>query len=167
MIMMRSLSILGLLVLAGGHALAQEPDALGTFNDWEAYAYKANDAKVCFAFSKPTKSEASKKVRRDEVRFMVTNHTGQKVKGQVSTIIGYPFKEGSAVKLTIDETSFEMFPQGDMAWAGDSDKDIVEAMKAGSTMTLSGTSWKGTDTTDSYSLTGISAAIDKINEACK
>ena len=67
MIMMRAFLILGVVALADGQALAQEPDALGTFSDWEAYAYKANGAKVCFAFSKPSKSEASKKVRRDEV----------------------------------------------------------------------------------------------------
>jgi hypothetical protein len=167
MIMLRLSPILALSAALAGPALAQEPDALGTFDAWEAYSYKASDSKVCFAFAKPQKSEASRKVRRDEVRFMVTNHTGKKVRGEVSTIIGYPFKEGSAVKLTIDEKSFEMFPQSDMAWAGDTDREIVAAMKAGKTMKLSGVSWKGTETTDTYSLDGISAAIDKIDDACK
>ena len=34
-------------------------------------------------------------------------------------------------------------------------------------MQVEGTSWRGTVTTDTYSLTGIAAAIDKIDEACK
>ena len=56
---------------------------------------------------------------------------------------------------------------GDTAWAEKDDADIVAAMKDGKTLKVSGTSWKGTETTDSYSLAGISAAIDEIDSACK
>ncbi len=167
MIMKSLFRILAAAVVAAGPAFAQEPDHLGTFTDWEAATYKAPDSKVCFAYSVPKKTKASRKVDRGEVRFIVTNYPGRKVKGQVSTIIGYPFKEGSAVKLKIDDTEFDLYPVTDMAWAGDNDKEIVDAMKNGKAMTLAGTSWKGTETTDSYSLDGISAAVKKIDEACK
>lgn len=158
-----------LLIFAGlgtATALAEDPKKLDTFKDWEAYSYNAPDSKVCFAFSEPKKSEASKKAKRDAIRFIVTNHPGKKVQGQISTIIGYPFKEGSEVKLEIDDKSFALFPVGDTAWAGDEDAAIVEAMKGGTSLKVTGTSWKGTETTDSYSLAGISAAIDEIDKAC-
>ena len=165
--MKRLFPILAALVVAAHPALAQEPDHLGTFDDWEAATYKAPDSKVCFAYSVPKKTKSSRKVDRGEVRFIVTNYPGRKVRGQVSTIIGYPFKEGSVVKLKIDDTEFDLYPVTDMAWAGDNDKDIVAAMKAGKTMTLDGVSWKGTETSDSYSLAGITAAVEKIDAACK
>jgi hypothetical protein len=40
-------------------------------------------------------------------------------------------------------------------------------MKNGKKLSVTGTSWKGTETTDHYSLSGISAAMDKIDSACK
>ncbi|MCA0432109.1 MAG: DUF1176 domain-containing protein [Proteobacteria bacterium] len=165
--MKRLFPILAALILAGGPAAAQEPDHLGTFNDWDVAAYKAPKSKVCFAYSLPKKSEASRKVDRGEVRFIVTNQPGNKVKGEVSTIIGYPFKEGSTVKLTIDDKEFDLYPDGDMAWAGNTDKSIVAAMKAGKNMKLEGVSWKGTETVDTYSLSGITAALKTIDDACK
>jgi hypothetical protein len=156
-----------LILACAGAAHAEDPVKLGTFKDWQAYTYTAPDSKVCFAFSEPKKSEASKKAKRDAIRFIVTNYPGRKVKGQISTIIGYPFKEGSSVKLAIDDKAFNLFPVGDTAWAGDEDSAIVAAMKEGTTLKVSGTSWKGTETTDNYSLSGISAAIEEIDKACK
>lgn len=148
-------------------ALAEgEPEKLGGFKDWEAYTYQAPNSKVCFAFSEP-QAKLPAKVKRDAIQFIVTNYPGRKVKGQISTIIGYPFKEGATVKLSIDNKSFDLFPVGDTAWAGDTDVEIVAAMKKGTTLKIEGVSWKGTATTDTYSLAGISAAIDKIDSACK
>jgi len=40
-------------------------------------------------------------------------------------------------------------------------------MKGGTSLIVKGTSSRGTLTTDKYSLLGISAALDKIGEACK
>lgn len=151
-------------------ALAQssdEPKKLGAFKDWQAFTYKAPDSKVCFAFSEPKKSQSTREAKRGPIRFIVTNYPGRKVKGQISTIIGYPFKDGTTVKLTIDDKTFTLFPVGDTAWAEKDDADIVAAMKDGTSLKVAGISWKGTETTDSYSLAGISAAIDEIDSACK
>ena len=49
----------------------------------------------------------------------------------------------------------------------DKEKKIVTAMKQGQKFTVRGTSWKGTETTDIYSLNGFSAAMDKIDSSCK
>ena len=82
-------------------------------------------------------------MKRDPAFFLVTNMPGRKppVKGEVSTIIGYPFKEGQPVKLTIDDASYDMFSKGDTAWVDTgSDKKIVGAMKAGKSLKVKGTS---------------------------
>jgi hypothetical protein len=160
---------LGCCLVAAGSAFSAEPTSLGTFNDWTAHTYKASDTKVCYVVSQPKSSEAAKKVKRDPIFFIVTNMPGRKIKGEVSTIIGYPFKESTTVQVKVDNAEFELFTNGDGAWADTTDKEkkIVAAMKTGQKLSVKGTSWKGTETIDNYSLIGLSAAMDKIDAACK
>lgn len=169
---LRRTGVLGitLLTLTAGHALAEnEPKQIGVFEDWVAYSYDSSDSKVCYVSSSP-KATDPKGVKRDPAFFLVTNMPGRKppVRGEISTIIGYPFKEGEPVKLTIDDASFQMFSKGDTAWVDTgSDKKIVAAMKNGKTLKVKGTSWRGRTTEDTYSLQGISAALAAIDKACK
>jgi len=160
---------LTLLVVLSGVAQAEtEPKQIGVFDDWLAYSYDAADSKVCYTSSTPKASEP-KNAKRDPAFFLVTHMPGRKppVKGEVSTIIGYPFKEGEIVKLSIDEQDYEMFSKGDTAWVDTgSDKKVVAAMKAGKSLKIEGTSWRGTRTVDTYSLIGISAALGAIDKAC-
>ena len=157
------------LLAASSLARADDPVSMGTFEDWESFTYQDQGKPVCYVYSTPKKTESAKKVKRDPVYFLVTNYTGRKVKGQVSTIIGYPFKESSLVTVKIDAASFELYTNGDAAWASavDVDAAIVKAMKTGKSISVTGTSWKGTETTDTYSLAGIAKALDKIDTACK
>ena len=169
---LRRTGILGitLLTLSAGLAHADnEPKQIGTFDDWKAYSYDAADSKVCYVSSIP-KATDPKGVKRDPAFFLVTNMPGRKppVKGEVSTIIGYPFKEGEPVKLTIDDNSYDMFSKGDTAWVDTgSDKKIVAAMKNGKSLKVKGTSWRGKTTEDTYALQGISAALAAIDKVCK
>lgn len=149
-------------------AQSGDPELLGAFSDWTAYAYKAADSKVCYISSRPKASDPAN-ARRDPAFFLVSHMPGRKVKGEISTIIGYPFKKDSTAKLTIDDAEFELFTNADGAWAdsGAAEKKIVAAMKNGQSLKVTGTSWRGTQTTDSYSLNGVSAALAKIDDACK
>jgi invasion protein IalB len=56
-----------------------------------------------------------------------------------------------------------------LAWAHDSaqDKDMIERMKAKSTMTVKGTSVKNTYSIDSYSLSGFTSAFKRMKELCQ
>lgn len=163
-------SVIALMLLAAGTtlAMAEDPEPLGEFGDWAAYTYKAADTKVCYVSSRPKASEP-KNVKRDPAFFIVSHMPGRKVKGEVSTIIGYPFKKESSAELTIDTASFTLFTNADGAWADSpaTEKQIVAAMKAGKMLKVKGTSWRGTQTEDTYSLTGISAALAAIDKACK
>jgi hypothetical protein len=164
----------GLALVAGtlwaAPAFADDPVSLGAFDDWEAFTYQANGAPVCYVFSTPKKTESDKKIaKRDPVYFLVTDFSGRKIKGQVSTIIGYPFKESSIVDVKVDDLAFQLYSSGDTAWAASNDIEaqIVKALKTGKALTVTGTSWKGTQTTDSYSLTGVAKALEKIDATCK
>jgi Invasion associated locus B (IalB) protein len=164
------LAAVGLWPAAAFAQAPANPTSLGTSGDWEAFTYEAEGSKVCYAFSQPKKSEANKKgVGRGPIYFMITHWPGKKVKAQPSTFIGYTFKEGSDVKLKIDAKEFVLYPVDNMAWTDkvETEKTILAAMKSGKSMVIEGTSAKGTVTKDSYSLAGISAALDTINSACK
>jgi len=153
-----------------GQARADDPVSIGKFDDWEAFTYQSNGAPVCYVFSSPTKTESEKKIaKRDPVYFLITHFPGRKIKGQISTIIGYPFKESSTVVVAVDDKTFELYTNGDTAWAAatDTEAQIVKALKTAKELTVVGTSWKGTETTDTYSLAGINKALDKIDAACK
>ena len=167
--MIRKLFIsLGAIIVFCGAAAAQEPSEIGTHGAWTAFSYSANGGKVCYIISQPTEM-APKNVKRDPVHFLVTHRTKGKSRNEVNTIIGYPFKKGSLATLEIDGNSFEMFTNGDGAWLDSKDKDnkVVTAMKRGKRMAVKGTSWRGTKTSDKYSLSGVTAAMKAIDEACK
>lgn len=148
-------------------AHAQEPQLVGEFEAWAAYSYDSDNGKVCYIVAQPTESEP-KNVNRDPVFFLVTHRPGQNVRNEVSTIIGYPFKQGSSVTVTIDDNPYEMFTSGDGGWfdSGTKDSQVVRAMKAGLKMSVKGVSWRGTETMDQYSLSGVTAAMNKIDETC-
>ena len=71
--------------------------------------------------------------------------------------------------MTVDDKAYELFTNGDGAWADTAakDKEIVAALRKGTKLTVKGTSWRGTDTLDTYSLKGVKSAIDKIDDSCK
>ena len=160
-----------LAVLAGlAPALAQtpEPTDLGKFGDWAAYTYKTQNGKVCYISSQP-KVQTPKNAKRDPAFLLITHRPSQSVRNEVSTIIGYPFKKDATVQLTVDAQDYELFTNGDGAWADTAakDKEIVGAMKKGQKLTIKGASWRGTETLDSYSLKGLAQALAKIDSACK
>jgi hypothetical protein len=171
--MLKSFTLAAALCFGVLPAMAQAPESptsLGASGDWEAFTYESDGSKVCYVYSQPKKSEANKKgAGRGPIYFMITHWPGKKVKAQPSTFIGYTFKEGSEVKLAVDSKSFNLYPVGNMAWTDklETEKAILAAMKTGKSMTVSGVSAKGTETTDTYSLKGISAAMDTIDGACK
>jgi hypothetical protein len=167
-VIQKTLIVAGAAVLMALPVSAQEPASIGEFTDWGAYKYKNDKGPVCFIVSQP-KDSSPKNVKRDAIHFMVTHRPAENVDGQVHLYIGYPFKKESTVKVTIDGAAFTLYTSGDGAWSdgASSDRKIVQAMRAGAKMVVEGTSWRGTQTKDSYSLSGVTAALEKIGSSCK
>jgi len=151
---------------AGQTAGAQEPQSIGVFNDWVAYTYQAGGEKICYIGSQPTKDEGAYTDRGD-IWALVT-HRSPGLKGVVSIIMGYNFKEGADATVKIGSKTFSLFTQGDTAWTKrpEDDQALVAAMKAGNSMEVRGVSWRGTDTKDTYSLSGFTKAYEAITTAC-
>lgn len=150
---------------------ASSPDVLGVYKAWAAYTTGTGDAKVCYALAQPKSSEP-KNVTRDPMFFLISDWPSRKVKGEVEVVAGYPYKDGSKVDTAIGSDKFTFFTKNDgndgNAWVEDLAKEpnLVDAMRRGSQMTVTGMSTRGTLTKDTYSLSGISAALNKIHSTC-
>lgn len=153
-----------------GAALAK-PELLGEFGDWKAFKSADGGAKVCYALSQPKKSDPGN-VKRDPIFFIISNFPGRQVKGEPSIVIGYPFKEGSKATVAVGGASFSFVTVNSgtdgAAWIADgaTEQKMIAAIRGGSNMSVKGTSRRGTNTTDTYSLSGVSAALDRINQEC-
>ena len=152
---------------SSGTAMAAEPQLLGSFRDWNAFSYEENGNKVCYMSSRPKKDEGNYKQRGD-IYVLVTHRPAEKSLDVVSVTTGYTYQPNSEATVSVGNQNFKLFTDGDTAWARDerTDKSLVEAIRTGSAMVIKGTSNRGTTTTDTYSLSGTSAAYDAINKAC-
>jgi hypothetical protein len=147
-----------------------QPTLLGQYGDWGAYTASPGGSKVCFALAKPktTKMEPAGRQRGQSYLFISTR-PGEKVKNEVSVIIGYPFKSSSDATAEIGPAKFAMYTQNDGAWIKNVGEEarMVDSMRKGVDLTVKGTSGRGAASTDQYSLKGLAQALDKIEQECK
>ncbi len=150
---------------------AEQPVLLGVSKAWTAYQANSPDGKVCYALSKPTDT-LPKKGARDQIYVIISVWPGRNVKDELQIVPGYDYKEGEPVFAQVGARKTEFFTRNDAksgsAWVKDvADEDaLVRAMRGGSTLTVTGTSKKGTKTTDTYSLSGIATALERAHTAC-
>ncbi|MAO57538.1 MAG: hypothetical protein CMM61_17830 [Rhodospirillaceae bacterium] len=142
------------------------PELIGLFGDWEAYTATEAGNKICYMGSEPKKMEG-KYTQRGRVVMLVTHRPKDKEKGIVSITTGYTYKSGSDVSVEIGGATFKLFTAGEHAFAEEgADAKLVQSMIRGADMVVQGTSSRGTLTTDTYSLTGFTAAWKAIGKAC-
>ena len=146
---------------------------LGQYGDWGAYTASPGGQKVCFALSKPTASQdipPNRRTAANVVYMFVSTRPGEKVKDEVSMLItGYAFKANSEATVTVGNANFAMYTQNDGAWVKNAAEEVqlVDAMRKGADTVIKATTSKGTRTTDTFSLKGISEALKRVAEECK
>lgn len=140
---------------------------LGDAQDWSAFAETDKNAKACYLVGRPMKTEPEN-IKRGDVYVYVTHRPADKTFNVVSFAAGYPYKDASDAELMIDNHKFDLFTSKESAWSRDAatDKAVVEAMAKGKQAVLKGTSARGTNTTDTYSLDGFAAMLAQIDKAC-
>lgn len=140
--------------------------------DWSVFV--EDSPKECFAVSKPKQTRNTRggqpvQVRRGDILLFVFYRPGENVNGQVSFTGGYPFAPGSTVDVKVGSTTFKLYTDGEWAWPESADEDakIVAAMKRGANVVVTARSSRGTQTEDTFSLIGVTAAIDEAAARCK
>ncbi|WP_170433920.1 invasion associated locus B family protein [Ruegeria arenilitoris] len=139
--------------------------------DWSVFV--EDDPTECWSVSAPKETVNTRggrvvSVRRSDILLFVFYRPNAEVKGQVTFTGGYPFAPGSTVNLEIDGSEFELFTEGEWAWPASAadDAKIVTAMKRGTEAVLTARSERGTQTKDTFSLLGFSAAIEDAEKRC-
>jgi hypothetical protein len=150
-----------------GEASAQTPSRVGTFRDWSSYTYQSASGKVCFAATQPRETLPTN-VNRDPVFFFVTTSPGEQKREEPSVRIGYPFRPDSRVNLTIGDQTFVLMTLETDAWVENQalEAALITAIRAGQSMVIRGISQRGTNTTDTYSLLGATAALNSVAAEC-
>jgi len=139
--------------------------------DWSVFV--EDDPTECWSVSAPKETVNTRggrvvSVRRSDILLFVFYRPNAEVKGQVTFTGGYPFAPGSTVNLKIDDNEFELFTEGEWAWPASAadDAKIVTAMKRGTEAVLTARSARGTQTKDTFSLLGFTAAIEEAEKRC-
>ncbi|MEO1107024.1 MAG: invasion associated locus B family protein [Pseudomonadota bacterium] len=139
--------------------------------DWSVFV--EDDPTECWSVSAPKETVNTRggrvvSVRRSDILLFVFYRPNAEVKGQVTFTGGYPFASGSTVNLNVDGSEFELFTEGEWAWPATAadDAKIVTAMKRGTEAVLTARSERGTQTKDTFSLLGFTAAIEDAETRC-
>jgi len=147
-----------------------KPTLLGQYGEWGAYTASPGGKKLCFAIAKPTSSQTIPPDRpRNPIYMFISSRPAEKVSNEVSIIIGYPFKPGTEASAAVGTTSYALYTQQDGAWIKNApdEAQMVDAMRAGQSAVVKGVSAKGTQSTDTFTLKGLSQALDRVGQECK
>ncbi|RFP85684.1 hypothetical protein DZK27_16235 [Rhodobacteraceae bacterium 63075] len=155
-------------------ASAQETSTnqVATKTAWAVF--EDTDPKECWAVSSPKETVNTRDgrvvaVRRGDILLMTFYRPSANVQGQLAFTGGYPFAQGSTVSLDIDGTGYELFTEGEWAWAASASDDakIMTALKRGTDAVLTARSTRGTTTKDTFSLLGFTAAAEDAEARCQ
>ena len=160
-----------LAVMAAGATWAQEStNNVAVKTDWNVFTEAS--PKECWGVSVPketvnTRDGKPTQVQRSAIQLFVTYRPGKPA--EISFTGGYPFAKGSTVGMDVDGSKFELFTDGEWAWTGGATEDaaLLAAMKRGTNAVLTARSERGTQTKDTFSLRGFTAAVAEAESRCK
>ena len=146
---------------------AEEVKKMGTHKDWETYVINNEQGKVCFTQSKPV-LQAPKNSPRD-ARLFITFRPGEKVINEISITAGYEFNTKNSITATSGKNKYKFdIAQEGFAWITDNklERKMVNIMKKGSRIMITGYNQKGSQTIDHYSLLGFTKAYNATKANC-
>lgn len=171
-------TVLNLAAMAGAAGLASvaafspagaaEPTPIATFKDWSVFTRPVDGDTICFAAA-AAKDKAPKSVNHGDVFFLIATWKSGAATNQPSLMTGYNFKDAPPPSLRIGSEKWDMYIDGNEAFieSAKDEQSLVSAMRRGAEMRASAVSARGTATSYVFSLQGVSAALDRVREACR
>jgi hypothetical protein len=163
----RSFAMLAILAGAVAPGAAQDGEPFARFQYWDLHVLNEPAGKTCIVASQPTESLPTN-VLRSAILFMITDWPADGVQTEIHVEMGYPL--ATDVSVTVDdEATFTMtIVDGEGAWLPTEVEDnlLAAAMMRGRTMVVRARSTRGTNTVDTYSLYGVSAALARAAQEC-
>ena len=155
-------------------ALAQEETStnrVAAKTDWSVFV--EDNPTECWGVATPKETVNTRDgrvvaVSRGQILLMVFYRPSAGASGQVAFTGGYPFRSGSTVNVNISGNEFEFITDGEWAWPATvaDDAKIVTAMKRGAEAVVTAVSSRGTQTQDTFSLLGFTAAVEDAEARC-
>lgn len=159
------------LMAVSAQAQEESTNNVAVKTDWNVFV--EDDPTECWGVSPPKQTVNTKEgrvvsVRRGEILLFITFRPGAGVAGEVSFTGGYPFAKDSTVKMQVGDDSYDLFTDGEWAWPASKadDAKIIASMKRGAEAVLTGRSGRGTQTQDTFSLLGFTAAMEEAERRC-
>lgn len=155
------------LIVVATSASAQSVRVLGEHNAWSAYSTTESAGQICFVMSRPSSTEPLP-AGFSQAYFYITHRPAQNIRSEINLVAGFEFMPDSVATLSIGSQTYDLFTEGDSAWLADPSQTnaVVAAIRAGSTMSISGTALSGQTVRQSFSLSGATAATRAIDAAC-
>ncbi len=140
------------------------PESLGREKAWEAV--KDTEKNLCYMISFPLSSEGNYTVR-DPAYLTVSIRPNDNIVGEISFYAGYPYGN-KPVEINVDGKTHEFIARGEWAWAknAQNNDELLKNMIAGNRLIVKGYSQRGTLTTDTFSLNGVTNSWNKAKAAC-
>lgn len=168
------LAVLPTLLLAclfwppAGAEAQQRPQKLGDFQDWTAATHTESGQKVCYAFTRANRSEGVPNRSAKNVMLVVTHRP--QGRDQVALQSGYAYPRnadgGDPVQVAVGGTNLGFYTAGSSAFARDN-RAALGALRNGKEAVARGPLPNGRgQATDTFSLSGFSAAHEAISREC-
>ena len=155
-------------LLADTQAAQAAPEQVATYKDWFVYTNGSGADKVCYAVTTP-KDRSPVRVDHGDVYVMIATWANGAATEQPSFMAGYDLRDAPEPEVRIGSSRFEMFTSGNEGFveAAEDERRLVAAMRRGADMRLSAMSERGTATDYTFSLLGVSNALDRAAQACR
>ena len=98
----------------------------------------------------------------------LTHRPSENVSNEINLVAGFEFAPDQPATLSVGGKSFELFTQKDAAWLLDQTQNdsLASAMRAGQSVVIEGTTDKGILVSETFSLSGATAASKAIDSGC-
>jgi Invasion associated locus B (IalB) protein len=144
-----------------------KPVQVATYTDWGAFVAGSGKSKTCYALAQPKERQPAD-LHRDPAYIFISTRPGENIRNEVSIIMGFPMKDGGEGQAQVGDANFDLISKGKNAWVKNPAKEgeLITAMKRGSTLVVKAASTHGRMTTDTYSLRGLSQALERVAKEC-
>ncbi len=159
-------SLSALVALSATAAFAQ-PEQVATYRDWIVYKAEVNGDTICYAATTAEDMDPPT-LDHGDVFFLVASWSSGAANQQPSFMTGYSLRERPEPVIRIGSDKWDMYISGRESFV-ESDTDegrLVNAMRRGTDMRVSAMSERGNATEYTFSLLGVSNALDRASDEC-
>ena len=123
----------------------------------------------CYIISAPEKIEMPEGKKRGDT-YILVYRINKSPNAEIQVRAGYSYKKDKDIEIIIDNQitfTFHSVDNDDVSWTKNNDEDkIIYAMKKGNKLIVKGQSSRGTDTIDTYTLSGFTLAYNQLFKDC-